>query len=135
LVKHGAIKLAVKGDSENIQVNYICEQSDCVVKVHNLQNLGFRYLAYKGEKYKPCADCGEYFKYVHTDANYCKRCIGYKVVENKAVICVDCNKEFVIDARVMIKDRCEDCYKDYRRRYYKDYKRTARGNLSTGVLK
>lgn len=123
LVAMKAMSLPKKDDSENICVKIVQDDNDdeCLIRIYDLRNLGFQYLAYKGEKYKPCAECGEFFRYAHVDANYCRNCMGYKAVVIKVLTCIDCGGEFEVDASNKRTNRCNECYKNYRNEYQRHF--------------
>ena len=73
---------------------------------------------YKGDNFIRCADCG-----ILTRGNkngtkrYCKDCSGYTPQEMKTVVCVDCGEEFQVSAMANRTSRCQECYKEYRKKY------------------
>lgn len=71
------------------------------------------YRLYKGEKYIRCAECGILVKQTSKNRKYCKDCLKnnpyYTPMETKIVKCVDCGKEFEVDA-VSRRIRCDECF-------------------------
>jgi DNA-directed RNA polymerase subunit RPC12/RpoP len=74
------------------------------------RELGYEYLAYKGDNFIRCADCG-----ILTRGNkngtkrYCKDCSGYTPQETKIITCVDCGKEVFVSPLNTKTNRCPNC--------------------------
>ena len=70
-------------------------------------------MKYKGENFIRCAECG-----ILTRGNkagtkkYCSSCATYTPQLTKTIVCIDCGKEFIVDARLSNKCRCNDCQKE-----------------------
>lgn len=101
----------------NIQVNFVDNESDGTLTITRLKDLGKEYLMFCGEDYIRCQKCGTLVKNYKNTNKYCKTCGQYQPIETKTVICVDCGKEFSVDAKDNQTIRCNDCYKKYRRKY------------------
>lgn len=113
----GFVNVSKNVGKPNIQVNFVDNESDTVLTIARLKDLGKEYLMFCGEDYIYCQKCGTLVKNYKNTNKYCKTCGQYQPIETKTVICVDCGKEFNIDAKDNQTIRCNDCYKNYRRKY------------------
>ena len=113
----GFVNVSKNVGKPNIQVNFVDNESDTVLTIARLKDLGKEYLMFCGEDYIRCQKCGTLVKNYKNTNKYCKTCGQYQPIETKTVICVDCGKEFSIDAKDNQTIRCNDCYKNYRRKY------------------
>ena len=113
----GFVNVSKNVGKPNIQVNFVDNESDGVLTITRLKDLGKEYLMFCGEDYIRCQKCGTLVKNYKNTNKYCKTCGQYQPIETKTVICVDCGKEFSVDAKDNQTIRCNDCYKNYRRKY------------------
>ena len=113
----GFVNVSKNVGKPNIQVNFVDNESDTVLAITRLKDLGKEYLMFCGEDYIRCQKCGTLVKNYKNTNKYCKTCGQYQPIETKTVVCVDCGKEFSIDAKDNQTIRCNDCYKNYRRKY------------------
>ena len=113
----GFVNVSKNVGKPNIQVNFVDNESDTVLTIARLKDLGKEYLMFCGEDYIRCQKCGTLVKNYKNTNKYCKTCGQYQPIETKTVICVDCGKEFSVDAKDNQTIRCNDCYKKYRRKY------------------
>ena len=113
----GFVNVSKNVGKPNIQVNFVDNESDTVLTIARLKDLGKEYLMFCGEDYIRCQKCGTLVKNYKNTNKYCKTCGQYQPIETKAVICVDCGEEFSVDAKDNQTIRCNDCYKKYRRKY------------------
>lgn len=113
----GFVNVSKNVGKPNIQVNFVDNESDTVLTITRLKDLGKEYLMFCGEDYIRCQKCGTLVKNYKNTNKYCKTCGQYQPIETKTVVCVDCGKEFSIDAKDNQTIRCNDCYKNYRRKY------------------
>lgn len=95
-------------------VGFVDDDSEAVLELNedDYKELAYTYLNYKTGGYKHCKSCGRLFK-MHKNSParlYCKEC-GQKEETNKfkAMQCIDCGEDFVVDARNMNKCRCDGC--------------------------
>ena len=93
------------------------------------KELAYTYLNYKCGGYRKCRGCGKLFK-VHKKSHtqlYCKEC-GHKEEASgfKVVKCVDCGIEFAVNKFDTETCRCEECYQEYRKTYWREKKREQR---------
>lgn len=120
LYKDRYIKLNKKVGSPNIAVNIIDNNSEVVVEITRLKDLGKEYLMYCGENYVRCERCGNIFRKTANHNKYCKKCQGYQPIKTKIITCVDCGKKFEVNAQNMKKIRCDECQKEYRNIYQRE---------------
>lgn len=113
----GFVNVSKNVGKPNIQVNFVDNESDTVLTITRLKDLGKEYLMFCGEDYIRCQKCGTLVKNYKNTNKYCKTCGQYQPIETKTVICVDCGEEFSVDAKDNQTIRCNDCYKKYRRKY------------------
>jgi hypothetical protein len=108
----GIIELPKKNDLLSYRLTFINEESENVLFIHDFRELGYEYLKYCGQNIIRCAECGILVRGNKAGTKrYCSSCAAYTPQENKKIICIDCGKEFSIDARVMNKCRCDECQK------------------------
>ena len=122
----GFVNVSKNVGKPNIQVNFVDNESDTVLTITRLKDLGKEYLMFCGEDYIRCQKCGTLVKNYKNTNKYCKTCGQYQPIETKTVICVDCGKEFSVDARNMKKIRCDRCQSIYR----KEWDRIRKSNLN-----
>lgn len=95
-------------------VAFVNNDSDPVLKLveDDYKELAYTYLNYKNGGYKRCKNCGRLFK-MHKNAPgrlYCKECGQTKEISKfKAMKCIDCGADFVVDTRNTNKCRCDCC--------------------------
>ena len=116
----GFVNVSKNVGKPNIQVNFVDNESYTVLTITRLKDLGKEYLMFCGEDYIRCQKCGTLVKNYKNTNKYCKTCGQYQPIETKTVICVDCGKEFSVDARNNKSIRCDECYKIYRRKCVKN---------------
>ena len=121
------LEFSKRNDNLNCRVTFINDDDDEVLFISDFRELGYEYLLYCGENFIRCNECG-----ILTRSNkngtkkYCKDCSTYTPQETKKVVCVDCGIEFETDARLSNKHRCDNCQKDYRKKYQKELMRNRR---------
>ena len=107
------------------------DESEKVFQVCDFRELGYEYLKYKGENYIRCSECGILTKgNKNGTKKYCSSCAQYSPQETKTIKCVDCGADFIVDARVMSKCRCDGCQiirekqlkSERNQRYYQSHK-------------
>ena len=112
----GFVNVSKNVGKPNIQVNFVDNESDGVLTITRLKDLGKEYLMFCGEDYIRCQKCGTLVKNYKNTNKYCKICEQYQPIETKTVICVDCGKEFSVDARITNKIRCDECQGEKKRK-------------------
>lgn len=117
LAKMDLITYSKKVDNINVRVGFIDNDSDIVLKVTDLRELGYQYLMYKGEKFIKCTECGIVTRATIHNKKYCKSCAGYQPIVTKTIKCCDCGEYFEVDGIVKNKKRCDKCQKEYVRKY------------------
>lgn len=136
LLKLNLIGLPVKNDTRCLFVNFLDDNYDEVVLELNEQDCGelaYAYLRFTGKaKISKCAKCGKMIKQSKKYGELCKGCQSCEA-DMKVRWCVDCGNEFVVNKFDTETNRCENCYKEYRRVYWKEKKREYRSkeNMST----
>ena len=110
--------------------SFINDDSEEELFISDFRELGYEYLLYKGENLIRCADCGILTRGNKTGTKkYCKDCATYTPQGSKTVVCVDCGKEFEVDAKDNQTCRCKDCYIKYRKEYKAKNERERRKKL------
>ena len=112
----GFVNVSKNVGKPNIQVNFVDNESDAVLIITRLKDLGKEYLMFCGEDYIRCQRCGTLVKNYKNTNKYCKTCGQYQPIETKTVICVDCGREFSVDARITNKIRCDECQGEKKRK-------------------
>lgn len=119
----GLIELPKKNGNLNCRVTFINDDDDEELFISDFRELGYEYLLYKGGNFIRCAECG-----ILTRGNksgnkkYCKDCATYTPKGTKMITCVDCGKEFEVDA-LSRRIRCDMCHKEERKRINKENQR------------
>jgi len=109
LAKIDLITYSRKVDNINVRVGFIDDDSEVVLNVTDLRELGYQYLMYKGEKFIKCAECGVITRVTANSKKYCKDCAGYQPIVTKTIQCCDCGEFFEVDGIVKNKKRCDKC--------------------------
>ena len=104
----GFVNVSKNVGKPNIQVNFVDNESDGVLTITRLKDLGKEYLMFCGEDYIRCQKCGTLIKNYRNTNKYCKTCGQYQPIETKTVICVDCGKEYSVNAKDNQNIRCND---------------------------
>jgi hypothetical protein len=86
LVNMGAVGIANKVDSVNIQVKYVNNNSDTIIVLSDFRDFVLEYLRWKGENIKKCIICGRRIRLKTPNSNvkYCKEC-SYEVNKRKTL--------------------------------------------------
>ena len=119
-------------------VGFIDNESEYVLELgeDDYKELAYAYLNYKNGGYKHCKCCGKLFKMHKSSPGrlYCKEC-GQKedVSEFKVIKCIDCGEDIIVSKFDTSTCRCEECYSEYRRIYFREKKREyrAKDKMST----
>lgn len=116
-------------------VGFVDDSSEVVMELgeDDYKELAYAYLNYKNGGYKHCKACGRLFK-MHKSAPgrlYCKEC-GRKeeVSEFKAIKCIDCDEDVVVNKFDTETCRCDKCKEihvkklrsEQNKRYYQNKK-------------
>ena len=112
----GFVNVSKNVGKPNIQVNFVDNESDTVLTITRLKDLGKEYLMFCGEDYIRCQKCGTLVKNYKNTNRYCKTCGQYQPIETKSVVCVDWEKDFSIDARITKKIRCDEYQEEKKRK-------------------
>lgn len=117
IVKNGFLDYPKKNNTQCLMVNFIDDDGEIVLDLNEIdcKELAYVYLNWKnGGGYNKCENCGRLFR-KNKNKKYCADCEAYQPVGDKIVTCIDCGKEFSTNAKNNQTNRCEDCYKVYRR--------------------
>jgi len=68
-----------------------------------------------GYKQKRCEQCGNLFKVKYPNQKLCVDCSVYQPIGEKIIKCIDCGCDVEVGAKHTKKNRCEACYKKYRK--------------------
>lgn len=135
LKEMGLVVRSKKFGNLNYKVLFIdSESSDIIMKISDLRELGYQYLRWRGDKsdkFVECAECGILIRKKTNSTKYCPSCRGYQPLTIKTLVCVDCGLEFVVSSKANHSCRCENCQKEYRRKYknQKEKERYKKKNL------
>jgi len=119
-------------------VSFVDDDSEVIMELGegDYKELAYTYLNYKNGGYKACKSCGRLFKMHKSEPGrlYCKEC-GKKEEKSefKVIRCVDCGIEFTVNSANTETNRCEECYKEYRRKYKSEKERERRARLKDCV--
>jgi len=130
LYKLNMIKYSKKNTNTNVCVNYILDDDEIAIELHNMQELGKEYSLYCGEKYIRCEKCGILFRSSSNNSKYCKNCGKYERINIKTIICSGCGKEFEARKDSVKSFRTKSCgCTQYEKR---DWTRCIKGHLLDG---
>jgi hypothetical protein len=119
----GYLTFSKRVDNNNVNVQYIDNESDVIFYVDDFRELGYQYLNYLNpEDFSKCKECDRLIR-KSGKRLYCKEHQGYVSIENKIIKCDDCGEEFVVDAKANNISRCKNCAKDAWREYNKNKQR------------
>ena len=106
----GLLEYSQKITNLSVRVTYINDDSPQKLFISDFRELGYEYLAYKGENFTRCQECGILIRNnKYKNKKYCKDCAGYTPKEFKIIKCVDCGKEIKISSQNRRQIRCEKC--------------------------
>lgn len=111
-------------------VGVIDDDSEVIMELSEVdyKELAYTYLNYKNGGYRHCRGCGRLFKVYkksHTQL-YCKECGQKEEVSEFKIRKCECGTEFVVNKFNTESYMCEECYKEYRRKYKADKERERR---------
>lgn len=125
----GMIEMPMRNDKLSYRVTYADECGDKVLFVSDFRELGYEYLKYKGEPITKCFECGSLFRNnKQLNRKYCRKCAAYIPQKEKTVACIDCGKNFIINAKNNKTIRCEECQSKYRSIYQRNIMRKIRSS-------
>ncbi len=113
----GLIEKSKNINNNNFNVKFIDDNSQIVMKITDLRELGYTYLEYIGEHFIHCAECGVLLRPRSNKQKYCKSCASYQPIKTKLIICCDCGKKFKLNSMNTKTKRCIDCQNTYIRDY------------------
>ena len=124
---HGLLEFPKRNDNLSCRVTFINDDGDKVLHITDFRELGYEYNKYRGGDYIRCCECGILMpNNKYKKKRYCSKCSGYHVEGKRFIVCCDCGKEFYVDSKNRKTNRCEECYAEYRKSYYRDNKRKQR---------
>ena len=135
LVKSGCLSYPKKNDTSCLMVNFIDDSCDTglIVDEIDCKELAYTYLNWKNNGgYDRCEKCGRLFR-KNRNRKYCHECSKYQHAGDKVIVCMDCGKEFSVNALNTESCRCEECYVRYRRRYKAENEKERRVRLKDVV--
>lgn len=113
-IKKSLISFSKKNDNKNIKLNFIDDSNKCVLLISDFRELGYEYLLYQGDNYSRCETCNILFKQNKNNTyKYCNKHRGYQPIITKAITCIDCGEEVVVDAKDNKTERCEKHQKEH----------------------
>ena len=119
LCKAGLIEWSKRVDNINFQVRYIQDDSNVVMNVTDLRELGLQYMNYAYGGYGYCRECGKMFKMTMNNHKYCRDCAYvveyHKPMLTQTITCCDCGEEFEVSSKSHKAVRCPECYEEYRK--------------------
>lgn len=118
LIQEGRLDYPKKNDTSCLMVSCIDDNSEAELIIDEVgcKELAYTYLNWKnGGGYDECACCGRLFR-KNRNRKYCYECSKYQPTGDKMVVCVDCGKEFSVQALNTETCRCEDCNAIYQRK-------------------
>lgn len=112
---NGLIKLNFMEDINNLKEKQ--KDGKVAIEIINFDNIGW-YFDYYNEipKIKLCKECNQPFKQTKNEILYCSEHKGYQPIGTKTIKCIDCGCDVEIDAKDTKTERCEKCYKEYRKK-------------------
>ena len=106
----------------NIFYDMPVDETEVALQVKDYNNIGYYYDYYIGKNIKFCEICGMPFRPKAKNGKYCKEHQGYQAMETKVITCIDCGKEIEINSNNKRQNRCDECYKIYRKVKVKEAK-------------
>ena len=117
----GLLEFSKRNDNMNCRVTFINDEDTEEMFVSDFRELGYEYMAYKGDNFIRCRECG-----ILTRGNkngtrkYCKDCATYTPQETKTIVCEDCGIEFEVAGNNKRTTKCPCCYNEYRKNCIRD---------------
>lgn len=106
----------------NIFYDMPVDETEIALQIKDYNNIGYYYDYYIGKNIKFCEVCGMPFRPKAKNGKYCKEHQGYQAIETKVITCIDCGKEIEINSNNKRQNRCDECYKIYRKVKVKEAK-------------
>ncbi|WP_143322616.1 hypothetical protein [Clostridium sp. HBUAS56010] len=101
---------------DNFYISYFCKTLDGYMRNYQKEYYGL-YVAGSKDNYilKRCSKCGSLFNQKSNNQKLCKKCSAYTPIGTKIINCVDCGKDVEVNSKDNKTDRCQNCYKEYRK--------------------
>lgn len=126
------IGLPFKNDTKCLFIKFMDEHEDDIVLELNEQDCGelaYAYLKYTGKsKVSRCVKCGKLIKQSKRFGDLCKGCQD-SPTDMKIRWCIDCGKEFQVNAMNTKTFRCEMCQIEYRKAYMRNLMQEKRSSI------
>ena len=131
LYKKGLLEFPLRNDNLSYRVTYINNNSEEVLFVDDLRELGYWYMNYHHGGYTKCRECGVLMKDTLSGDSidrkqYCRKCEAPSPTIYKEIKCIDCGNIFLARRKDNRSVRCPYCKKEHWREYYKQYRRNER---------
>lgn len=133
IIKSGHISYPKKNDTSCLMINFMDDDSETGLLVDEIgcKELAYTYLNWKNNGgYDRCENCGRLFR-KNKNRKYCHECSKYQPVGDKIIVCVDCGKEFSINAFNTESCRCKDCNIIYQRKRNAEKNRAYRERMKS----
>lgn len=111
IIQHGFLGYPKKNNSQCLIVNFMDDNGEEALQLDEMdcQELAYVYLNWKNDGgYNRCENCGRLFK-KNRNRKYCLQCALCWPLGDKIIACIDCGKEFSVDAKGRHKYRCNEC--------------------------
>lgn len=116
LFDSGLIELSRIPSNQSVRVTFIDNDSEHKLFVNDFRELGYEYMAYLGENFIRCAECGVLTRgNKYGNKRYCSECAAPPTSQTVDVVCVECGEPFAISSKNHQSKRCPHCYDAYRR--------------------
>ncbi|SCX77603.1 hypothetical protein [Ruminococcus sp. YE282] len=127
LTDNGFLELPLRNANNSVRVTFIDNEGEQKLLVSDFRELGYEYLKYKGGNFIRCAECGILTRgNKYGNKKYCNNCKSYNPMLVKIIKCIDCGKEFEVNSKDNCTCRCDTCNLEYKRKYYREYRRNQR---------
>lgn len=141
IIQAGLLGYPKKNNTQCLIVNFIDNDGDAVLNLNEnmCYELAYEYLNWKnnGNGYSHCEFCGRAIRQSKSNPKrFCKECvdmIGDVPDGMKVVLCVDCGNFVCVSPFDSETCRCEECYKEYRRKYKAEKEKERRERLKNSV--
>lgn len=112
LKEAGLLEVSKKITHFNIRVTFVDNESDPVLKITDMRELGYQYQELGAKsKIKRCKRCGKPYKVKSSKARspFCSDCQNQIGSEPKIIKCEQCGKEFLASPKNTKSILCKDC--------------------------
>lgn len=111
---------------DNFAIAYLCKGLDGYMRNYQKEYYNLQ----RNKIYGRC-DCGGMFIQSKQNNRFkCDLCGTYQPISTKTIQCIDCGKDVEVDSKDNKTERCEECYKIYRRNKIKENVRNYRKRIN-----